>query len=226
MDAFLAEAEAAAPFANHIATVGRLIGLAGTIFGLGGVVYAQRVARPPSDDARRVLGWAGWRPWPSPWGPGIEVIAQLGVVGGSWAQTSSFDVAGKAMLSSFGIATTLRALSGVGLYAAVTGHQLEMGRQAVALARRRADTVPVSVGAVSRRVQSPPPQHRTTDELELDLRADDDHDFDPHLDPGGTGFDDGYDLDHRPRPHPRPRPGPRRWGRSQRVRPGPGRLVR
>lgn len=149
LNEFLDQPDISAPFAKMLGALGRLLGLAATMIGIGGIVFVATVARGHSQDLVSILGWVRLSGLLVVLGATVELVAQLALVSGSWtADVVSPTTIEATVLGSFGVALGIRALGGVLLFTAATSRIRSAKRPAEAAALQQI-AVPVGVSAGS-----------------------------------------------------------------------------
>lgn len=148
LDAFLAQSNTSAPYAETLGVVGRLLGLTAAMIGVGGTVFAATVIWNRRRDIVSVLMWARLSGAVLVLGAVVELVAQLAVTGNEWSEPAMFSAAtvGTTMLAPFGAAVGLRVIGGFMLLSAATSQSEAVKRLAIAAARRRT-AAPVGVAA-------------------------------------------------------------------------------
>lgn len=100
----------------RLGAVGRMIALAGTLVGVGALIFAAAVLRGARRDVRHVLEWVRRAGMLVVIGAIVELVAQLAVDGGGdWTAVWSFSTISSVLVSPFGIAVGLRIGGGVAM---------------------------------------------------------------------------------------------------------------
>jgi copper transport protein len=116
LEAFLDTEGGPTATARRVGAVGRVIMLAGTLLGLGALVFAAVVLRGDRRDVRHVLHWVRRAGVLVVVGALVEFAAQIAVEGGgTWSSLWSPSVIGAVVVSSFGLAVGLRIVGGLAL---------------------------------------------------------------------------------------------------------------
>ncbi len=101
---------------QRVGAAGRMISLAGTLVGVGALIFAAAVLRGARRDVRHVLHWVRRAGLLVVVGAIVELVAQLAVDGGGrWSAIWSFTTLGSVLVSSFGIAVALRIVGGLAM---------------------------------------------------------------------------------------------------------------
>ncbi len=153
IDDFLAVDSSASQGAARLGVLGRILGLSGTLLGIGALAFALLVLRAPSSDVTHVIHWVRRAGILAIIGSVLESASQLVVESGSWSGIWSPSTIWAVFFSSFGIAIALRIAGG---YLLVAETSLEIGPAVDAADPVRAvrELVSVSVGHVDQRVRS------------------------------------------------------------------------
>lgn len=97
----------------RVGASGRILTLAGTLVGVGALVFAAAVLRGDHRDVRHVLHWVRRSGLLAVLGAVIELVAQIAIEGGGdWAAVGSPGTVGDVVVSTFGIAVALRIAGG------------------------------------------------------------------------------------------------------------------
>lgn len=108
LDEFLDTTESGAPLAGALGVAGRLSTLFGAMIGLGGLVFAALVLRGEPSDIKSVLFWTRRAAVLLGIGALVELFAQVASSGGAWSSLLSPTDIIDVLVSSFGLAITLR----------------------------------------------------------------------------------------------------------------------
>lgn len=112
--------------ADRVGTAGRLLGLVGTLVGVGSLVFAGVVLRGDRRDVHHVLGWVRRAGLLAVVGAIAELVAQVTAEsGGDWGAITTPSGIGAVIASTFGIAIVLRLIGGVALFSGVRPHITE-----------------------------------------------------------------------------------------------------
>ena len=124
LEAFLDTGDGSRFAPSRVAALGRVVGLAGTLIGIGALAFAALVLRGDWRDVRHVLHWVRRAGVFAVAGALTEFVAQVAIEGGSdWSAVWSPGVVIDVVASSFGIAAGLRILGGCLL---ATGARLDI----------------------------------------------------------------------------------------------------
>ncbi len=100
----------------RVGAAGRMITLAGTLVGVGALIFAAVVLRGARRDVRHVLHWVRRAGLLVVAGTLVELVAQLAVDGGGrWTAVWSLPTVSSVLFSSFGIAVALRLAGGLAM---------------------------------------------------------------------------------------------------------------
>lgn len=101
----------------RVGAAGRMIALAGTLVGVGALIFAAVVLRGARRDVRHVLHWVRRAGLLVVVGVVVELVAQLAIDGGGrWSAVWSLSTMGSVLLSPFGIAVALRLAGGLAMF--------------------------------------------------------------------------------------------------------------
>ncbi|MDH3683804.1 MAG: copper resistance protein CopC/CopD [Acidimicrobiia bacterium] len=142
LDAFLAESDARARYAEELGAAGRLLGLTAAMISIGGIVFAATVVANRRRDAYSVLRWVRNGGVLLIVAAVVELLAQLAVTSGDWSGLASPAALETAVLAPFGIALGLRALGGAILFTAAET-RAELIRELARASARQRTAVPV-----------------------------------------------------------------------------------
>lgn len=108
----------------RVGAAGRMITLAGTLIGVGALVFAAAVLRGERRDVRHVLHWVRRAGLLVAFGATVELVAQLAVdSGGEWSAILAWSTISSVFVSSFGIAVALRVAGGLAM---VSGARIDI----------------------------------------------------------------------------------------------------
>ena len=111
---------------RRVGAVGRFIMLAGTLLGIGALVFAGVVLRGDASDVRHVLHWVRRAGVLVVVGALVQLAAKIAVEGGgTWSAWWSPSDIGAVVGSSFGLAVGLRVVGGLAL---VSGARIDIAR--------------------------------------------------------------------------------------------------
>lgn len=111
LDEFLTAGQNATRGAERLGGVGRMLGLAGAVVGVGALVFAATVLRGTRSDIWTVLTWARRGGALLILGTTLELIGQLGVeASGEWSRALAPATLQNVVWGSFGVAVALRFL--------------------------------------------------------------------------------------------------------------------
>ncbi len=114
--------------ARRVGAVGRFIMLAGTLLGIGALVFAGVVLRGDRSDVRHVLHWVRRAGVLAVVGGLVQLAAKIAVEGGgTWSAVWSPSDIGAVVGSSFGLAVGLRIVGGLAL---VSGARIDIAQAA------------------------------------------------------------------------------------------------
>ena len=150
LEAFLTADVAVARYASVAGGVGRLVGLASALLGIGGTVFAGTVLVDRRRDIASVLSWVTISGAVVIFGVALEALAQLGITGGTWGidTLASSTTLRTTLFSPFGVAMGLRSLGGLMLLIAGARQATAIKSVMASPARQRQwEQPPVLVGA-------------------------------------------------------------------------------
>lgn len=116
LDSFLDTGSDATSTPLRVGAAGRMIALAGTLVGVGALIFAAVVLRGARRDVRHVLHWVRRAGLLVVVGAFVELVAQLAVDGGGrWTAIWSLSTISSVLFSPFGIAVGLRIAGGAAM---------------------------------------------------------------------------------------------------------------
>ncbi len=108
LGSFLDGNQQKAPLAGAVGGLGRVLGLAGAMLAIGGVVFAFFVLRGTEADIRSVLYWVRRASVVLAAGALVEMTAQIAIVNTHWLTVWPLSTIGSVLWSPFGLAIGLR----------------------------------------------------------------------------------------------------------------------
>jgi copper transport protein len=116
LDTFLDTGSDATSTPLRVGAAGRMITLAGTLVGIGALIFAAVVLRGARRDVRHVVHWVRRAGLLVMVGVAVELVAQLAVDGGGrWSAVWSLSTMRSVLFSAFGIAVVLRIVGGMAM---------------------------------------------------------------------------------------------------------------